>query len=199
VSTERRRAIIGGDLVVQGAIRHAHEVEVWGTVVGGIAADRVVIHPGGRVVGTLEADAADVHGLLDGRVRVRNLISIAATGAVRGDVRYGQLALAVGGDLAAQVRNVPPELNGDFELTVRCGSWTHITSADLLATDVEDGAQHLTYAVGNAEHGFVAFALIFVHDGAGDATAGFDVVVTDGQGAVAGPARRVAVTVEPRG
>lgn len=218
MSTERRRAIIGGDLVVQGAIRHAHEVEVWGTVVGGIAADRVVIHPGGRVVGTLEADAADVHGLLDGRVRVRNLISIAATGAVRGDVRYGQLALAVGGDLAAQVRNVPPELNGDFELTVRCGSWTRITSADLLATDVEDGAQHLTYAVGNAEHGFVAFAadpgrpathftqadidnsaLIFVHDGAEDATAGFDVVVTDGQGAVAGPARRVAVTVEPRG
>jgi cytoskeletal protein CcmA (bactofilin family) len=214
VTTQTTRAVIGGDLVVQGAIRNAQEVEVWGSVLGAIAAERVVIHPGGRVVGTLEVGAADVHGLLDGRVRVRNLINIGKTGVVHGDVRYGQLALAAGGDLAAEVRNVPPELAGDFEMTVKRGGYVRITSADLSANDVEDGAHLLTYTLSNAASGFVALvsapaaavetftqadiaagSVIFVHDGTGDDRAGFDVVLRDSQGESAGPPRHVSVAV----
>ncbi len=214
MTTQTTRAVIGVDLVVQGAIRNAHEVEVWGSVLGAIAAERVVIHPGGRVVGTLEVGAADVHGLLDGRVRVRNLINIGATGVVHGDVRYGQLSLAPGGDLAAEVRNVPPDLAGDFEMTVKRGRSVRVTSADLSASDAEDGADRLTYSVSNVANGFVALSrapttgienftqadvaaglVIFVHDGTGDATAGFDVVLSDSQGATAGAPRHVSVAV----
>lgn len=214
MATQTTRAIIGGDLVVQGAIRNAQEVEVWGSVLGAIAAERIVIHPGGRVVGTLDVGAADVHGLLDGRVRVRNLINIGRTGVVHGDVRYGQLALAPGGDLAAEVRNVPPDLAGDFEMTVKRGGQVRITSADLSASDVEDGAHQLTYSVSNAANGFIALAtaaatsiqsftqadiaagaVIFVHDGTGEPVAGFDVELRDSQGATAGPPRHVSVAV----
>jgi cytoskeletal protein CcmA (bactofilin family) len=214
VATQTTRAVIGGDLVVQGAIRNAQEVEVWGSVLGAIAAERIVIHPGGRVVGTLDVGAADVHGLLDGRVRVRNLINIGKTGVVHGDVRYGQLALAPGGDLAAEVRNVPPDLAGDFEMTVKRGGYVRITVADLSASDLEDGAHLLTYSVSNAASGFVALvsapatniqsftqadiaagSVIFVHDGTSGATAGFDVELRDSQGATAGPARHVSVAV----
>jgi len=214
VATQTTRAVIGGDLVVQGAIRNAYEVEVWGSVLGAIAAERVVIHPGGRVVGTLDVGAADVHGLLDGRVRVRNLINIGTTGVVHGDVRYGQLALAPGGDLAAMVRNVPPELAGDFEMTVKRGRSIRVTSADLSASDVEDGADRLTYGVSHLANGFVALtsapasavqsftqadiakgSVIFVHDGTSGAMAGFDVELRDSQGATAGPPRHVSVAV----
>lgn len=209
------KALIGRDLVLHGEIRNGGEVEVLGTVVGAVSAERVIIHPGGRVSGQLNAGSADVHGHLKGRIRVRNLINIGADGVVEGDVRYGQLALAPGGDLAARVRNVPPELGGDFEVIVRRGRAVRLTASDLTASDPDDAADTLTYHVSSPEHGFVAMAaspaeaisaftqadihagrVLFVHDGAsGQAAAGFDVVVADGAGGTSGAPRRVAVVV----
>lgn len=209
--------MIGQNLAVQGIIRNAAVVEVWGSVDGAVMADMVVIHPGGRVKGRLEADAADVKGSLDGRVRVRNLISIGASGSVSGDVRYGGLALEFGGSLSGEVRNIPPELGGDFELVVQQGQSVRVTSADLSATDVEDDDASLVYTVSNAERGFIALAsapadavatftqgdisagsVLFVHQGEGVDPGGFDVVVSDSQGATTGAPRRVGVAVLPR-
>lgn len=216
MSDERRKAVIGADLVVQGELRNASEVEVLGCVRGSISADRLVIHPGGRVVGTVNTGSADVHGVLDGRIRVRDLISIGAGGAVHGDVRYGQLALAPGGDLAAEVRNVPPEIGGDFELLVRRGYSVRLTEADLLATDAEDGAASLVYHVSGALNGCLVNGaapavplesftqldistgnIFFRHDGAAASDAGFDVVVEDSAGGNSGTPRRVTVVVLP--
>ena len=214
MSAERGKAVIGSDLVIYGDVRNAGDVDVLGSVIGSIASSRVTIHPSGRVAGALDADNAAVHGRLEGRVRVRQLISIGQAGAVHGDVRYGQLALEPGGDLAADVRNLPPELAGDFEMTVRRGQRTRITSSDLSATDVEDGAAGLTYHVSNAQHGFVALTseagqtiesftqadiaagnVCFVHDGGEGNNASFDVVVADSQGATSGAPRTVSVAV----
>ncbi|MGE0700027.1 MAG: polymer-forming cytoskeletal protein [Hyphomicrobiaceae bacterium] len=212
--SESGRAVIGRDLIIHGEIRNGGEVEVLGGVIGSIAAEHVVIQPGGHVTGRLDVGSAAVHGHLEGRIRVRNLISIGASGAVHGDVRYGQLALEAGGDLAAEVRNLPPELGGDFEVVVRRGRTVRITTADLIATDAEDGADALTYHVSNAEHGFVARSeapalavetftqaeiaagkVMFVHDADGSDRAGFDVLVADSQGAASGTPRRVTVVV----
>lgn len=214
VSAERGKGVIGADLVIYGDVRNAVDIDVLGSVIGSIAAQRVTIHPSGRVAGALNAEDAAVHGRLEGRVRVRQLISIGRAGAVHGDVRYGQLALEPGGDLAADVRNLPPELGGDFEMTVRRGRATRISPADLSATDAEDLASRLTYHVSNAQHGFVVLAsapgqavesftqadisggkVSFLHDGGDGSVAGFDVVVSDSQGATSGAARRVSVAV----
>ncbi|MDX2156357.1 MAG: cadherin-like domain-containing protein [Hyphomicrobiaceae bacterium] len=209
-------ALIGEDLVIEGEVRNGGEVEVRGAVLGTLAAERVIVHPGGRVIGTLTAGSADVNGLLDGRIRVRNLINIGASGVVLGDVRYGQLALAPGGDLAAEVHNVPPDLTGDFEVLVRRGRSVRVTSADLSARDPDNAASELTYLVSNVEHGHLARTsapgtavetftevelaagtVLFVHDGGSADAAGFDVVVTDAAGATSGVPRRVRVLVTP--
>ena len=214
MAVDTRRAVIGKDLAVQGTIRNATVVEVWGSLVGAVQADHVVIHHGGRVQGRIEAGAADVEGLLDGRVRVRDLISIGSSGSVRGDVRYGGLSLALGGSLSGDVRNIPPELGGDFELVVRQGQAVRITTADLCATDAEDDDASLVYAISNPTHGFVALAsapadavssftqgdiaagaVLFVHRGEGDEPGGFDVVVADSQGATSGAPRHVSIAV----
>ena len=214
MTTQTKHAVIGKDLAVEGTVRNAAVVEVWGSIVGAVLADHVVIHPGGQVRGRLEAGAADVEGHLDGRVRVRNLISIGSTGSVTGDVRYGGLALALGGSLSAEVRNVPPELGGDFEVVVRQGQSVKVTPADLEARDAEDDDASLVYTVTNAVHGFIAFAsapgeavssftqsdiaagaVMFVHRGDGVEPGGFDVVVSDSQGATTGAPRHVSVAV----
>lgn len=207
-------AVIGEDLLIAGSIRNGGEVEVLGTVKGSISAERIVVHPGGRILGSMTADAAEVNGFVDGRIRVRNLISIGADGTVQGDVRYGSLALAPGGNLAAEVRNVPPEIGGDFEVVVRRGRSVRITTADLMATDAEDPATDLVFAVSGVDGGYVfssstpqlsltqftqadilAGRVAFGHDGGDGEGAGFDVVVSDSAGATSGAPRRVVVLV----
>jgi cytoskeletal protein CcmA (bactofilin family) len=212
--TPRSTTIIAEDMVVRGDIKNGGIVEVRGYIEGSVAADRLLIHESGRVYGTVRADNADVNGRLQGTVFIKHLINIGNTGAVAGDVRYGQLALAGGGDLDANVRNVPPAISGDLNLTVRRGKSVRITTLDLSAVDPDSSAQNLTFTISNAQSGFVASAtapktpvsgftqvdleagtVLYAHDGSGGALASFDVVVTDQTGASSGEAKTVTVTV----
>ncbi len=214
MSAPAKPSIIGPDLVVKGDIRNGGSIEVRGYVEGSIATDHLVVHNGGRVFGTVRANAVDVNGTMQGTVAVKNLINIGPSGEVSGDVRYGRLALATGGSLEADVRNVPPELAGDFELTVRRGRSVRITPADLTAVDPDNTSAELTYAISNATSGAIVLgsapsaavtsftdadiregAVFFAHDGSSGANASFDVQVADKSGATSGAARTVTVRV----
>ncbi len=212
--------IASGHLVIErgtkliGQVRGAQRVEINGVAEGSVVSKVLVIGPQGQFSGDTTVEAAEVHGKLRGEITVRKLLSIGATGDVEGHVRYGQLAVQPGGNLIADVRNIPPELAGDFEIEVARGGRVAITPEDLHATDAEDGAEALTFTANNLLHGFVARAdaptaevrsftqadinsgnIIFVHDGAPTNLASFDVVVTDTGGASAGPPRPVTVRV----
>ena len=215
MSQPPRSTVIGQDLIVQGQIRNCGQLDVYGYIVGSVAAERLCIHPGGRVNGTVTVGDVEVNGLLQGDVSVKNLIAIGSTGNVNGNVRYGRITMAAGGELSAEVRNVPPEVAGDFQIVVRRGRSVRITTADLTAIDPDDTAQSLVYSVSNAVSGFVALAkaprepagsftqadieagsVLFVHDGSEAGGASFDVVVTDKAGAKsAGPQTVTAAVV----
>jgi hypothetical protein len=126
--------------------------------------------------------------------------------------------MAAGGNLGASVRNVPPTLFGDLELSVPRGGAAPVTLADLNAFDPDDAAGNLTFTVSAPLHGFVALRdspevpvstftqadlaggrVLFVHDGSADLLASFNVVVTDAAGATSGAARTVKVTVRGSG
>ena len=173
-----------------------------------------MVGEGGSFNGTIRVDTADVHGTLRGDVSVRNLLTISASGDVEGEIAYGQLALAAGSNLVADLKNVPPEMGGDFEIEVVRGGSVKITQEDLHATDAEDGASALTYTAMNLLNGHLALTdmpqqsiesftqadidagnILFVHGGGETMNAGFDVVVVDSQGASAGPPRPVLVKV----
>ncbi|MFN0219745.1 MAG: polymer-forming cytoskeletal protein [Hyphomicrobium sp.] len=207
--------IVGSDAVLHGEVMRSRRVEVHGVVEGGVIASEVVVHPNGRISGKLTTDAADVRGQLQGEVRVHNLISIRSTGDVMGNVKYGRLAMEEGGELAAQVRNVPPSISGDLDLTVPRAGSVKITRADLSAFDPDDAPENLTFSISNANGGFIAraqaprFALdkftqdeladgqiIFVHDGGADRYAKFDIVVADAAGASSGAPKTVNVAVK---
>ncbi len=209
-----RNAMIGEDLTIKGEIRNGGTIEVRGLVVGSIAAERVIIHPGGRVLGIMKADGAEVHGVMQGNVAVKQLLSIGSGGVVRGDVRYGQIAMANGGELSAELRNIPPGLSGDFEVVVRRGRTVAITVSDISAYDPDDAAGDLTFTVASPVNGYVARhgaakaaidrftqaellagRILFAHDGGGAPQASFNVVVTDKAGGASGVPRTVQVTV----
>lgn len=150
--------VVREDTAIMGEIRNCQRIEIYGHVQGQIAAESILVHEGGHFYGTVKSDTADVHGTMQGDVIVKNLISIRSSGSVSGNVRYGQLALEAGGNLSAEVRNVPPTLRGDFDLTVGKGRTVTITLEDLRAFDPDDKATDLVFSVSNAKNGFVSLS-----------------------------------------
>ena len=209
-----REAIIQEDTIIKGIIRNCRQMEIHGFVEGELAAESVLVHQGGTFYGTLKSDQADVAGSVQGEVFVKNLISIRSSGSVNGHVRYGQLAMEMGADLSAELRNVPPRLTGDFDITVKRGKSAIITTEDITAVDPDDTPDHLTYTISNPASGFVALTsqagtpivnftqadieagrVLFVHDGGNSSTASFDVIVADDSGATSGGSQTVHVHI----
>lgn len=208
-------AVISDGTMLKGEIRNVRRLDVHGYVEGRVHGGAVVIHPGGRVFGTIKSDTLDVQGQFQGDAAIKHLLQIGGGGSVRGNVRYGRLSVAAGGELEADVRNIPPELGGDLNITVRHGSRVTVTTVDLTAFDPDDTAATLTYTPSNVVGGHLALAsapeaaigaftqadlaaglVTFVHDGA-SASGSFDVVVTDKAGATSGAPMTVTATVLP--
>ena len=116
MSSERRSAFIQEGTVIKGEIRNGGRIEISGYVEGRINAAEVVVNESGKLYGLIKSDAAQINGDVQGDVFVRNLISIGSTGSVTGNIQYNQLRLDPGGNLSAQLHNVPPSLAGDFSL-----------------------------------------------------------------------------------
>lgn len=207
--------VIGADAILTGNVKGAKRVEVFGVVEGGISAGDVTVRQGGTLNGWIKSDTSTVEGTLKGDVRVQQLISIRSTGSVEGNVKYGRLVMDEGADLTASVRNVPPSLEGDLDLTVKRGRTVKITPADLSAVDPDDAPDALTFNVSNVAGGMVtqsgapglavdtftqadlnAGRVYFVHDGSNVERASFDVSVSDDDGATSGAAQTVNVAVQ---
>jgi cytoskeletal protein CcmA (bactofilin family) len=208
--------VVTEDTVIRGVteMRNCRQLEVFGYVEGDVAAKAVRVHRNGRLFGKLETDTAEIHGTLQGEVVVKHLMDIRSSGNVSGNIRYGRLALELGGNLSAEVRNVPPAIGGDLNLEVAKGRSVPVTLQDLTALDPDDSARDLKFTVTRASNGFLAFAgapkravtaftqadleagrIAFMHDGSDAGVARFDVLVADRSGATSGPARTVTVSV----
>ena len=207
--------IVGEDMILKGEIRNCRQMEVYGYVEGDVAAQSLLVHQGGRCFGTVKTDQAEIHGTVQGDVVVKHLINIRSSGSVTGNVQYGQLAMEVGANLSAEVRNVPPAIAGDLDLTVVKGRSVPVTLEDLNAVDPDDDAKDLIFAVSRATNGFITLSsapakpvakftqadlqggrVLFKHDDTDTKMASFDVVVADHAGATSGAPQTVKVHVK---
>ncbi len=214
MSDNRGLLIIGEGAVLKGDVKSGRRVEIWGYVEGGVTASEVVVQEGGKLFGQVKSESAEVRGMLQGDVRVQQLIAIKSTGTASGHIKYGRMSMEEGGELIANVRNIPPSIGGDLDLTVSKGRAVRITLADLNALDPDDKPEDLTFEISNAANGFVTLdtmpkqpvstfsqadlesgRVYFAHDGSEAATAKFDVTVTDLSGASSGVAKTVNVAV----
>jgi cytoskeletal protein CcmA (bactofilin family) len=214
MSDTRGVLIIGEGAVLKGEVKSGRKVEIWGYVEGGVTASEVVVQEGGKLFGQVKSDNAEIRGTLQGDVRVQQLIAIKSTGVASGHIKYGRLSMEEGGELTAHVRNIPPTIGGDLDLTVSKGRSVRITLADLNALDPDDKPEDLTFEISNAANGYVTLAtspklpvstfsqadlangrVYFAHDGSNTPTAQFDVKVTDLSGASSGAAKTVNVAV----
>ena len=210
--------VIAQDTHIKGEIRGCGRMEIMGYFEGAAAAKALIIHPGGRFFGQLRADNAEIAGTLQGEAAVRHLMHVTADGSVTGNIQYGRISIEPGGDLSADLRNIPPEIAGDMNLSVSRGQSVVITTLDLTAIDPDDDAQSLTYAVSGETGGHVAMAsapqtpvknftqahleagqVIFQHAGGSEPAARFNVVVHDAKGATSGQPQTITVAVAAQG
>ncbi len=83
MSDNRGLLIIGDDAILTGEVKNCREIDVHGYVQGTLDAGRIVVHPEGRLFGTVRAETADVLGEVQGDIRIQQLISIREFGVRR--------------------------------------------------------------------------------------------------------------------
>lgn len=76
----------------------------------------------GEFKGSAEIDIAEIRGVFDGNLTVRNKLVIYSTGKVTGRIRYGKVVIEEGG-----------QLSGDIECSVNAGSKSTSTSKHAMA------------------------------------------------------------------
>jgi cytoskeletal protein CcmA (bactofilin family) len=206
--------VISSDTAIKGAIRNCRRLEIFGYVEGEVTSGELIVHDGGNFYGKAKTGSADVSGTVQGDVVVDGLIRIHSTGIVSGNVHYGRLAMETGALLSAEVRNVPPRLMGDMQVSVLRGRSARITTEDINAVDPDDTAANLIFHVSNEAHGMIRVTgapsgpvqtfsqadlaggrVLFLHDGSSQEWASFDVMITDRSGAGSGAPQTVRVSV----
>jgi cytoskeletal protein CcmA (bactofilin family) len=100
----KQPAMLGRGLRVRGKVRGDGDLRIEGDVEGDVSvAGALDLGDGARVQGSLEGEQVTVAGRVEGEVRARGPVSIAATGIVFGDVHAGEVSLEEGGQLHGRI------------------------------------------------------------------------------------------------
>jgi len=105
---EMRRLIVGREISLTGEITSCERLVVEGTVEANLSNCREIeIAEAGLMKGTAAIEEAEIRGRYEGSLTVRKRLLIRGTGKVTGTVRYGQLEVELGGQLAGDIQAQP--------------------------------------------------------------------------------------------
>ncbi|MFT3813559.1 MAG: polymer-forming cytoskeletal protein [Acidovorax sp.] len=95
---------VGPNIKLRGVeITDCDTLVVEGTVEATMNSRVIQIAPAGAFHGTAEIDVAEIHGLFDGTLTVREKLVIYSTGKVSGTIRYGKVVIEEGGELTGEI------------------------------------------------------------------------------------------------
>ena len=104
-----KRLIVGQGIRLSGEITACDRLVVEGTVEVTLNETRAVeIAETGRFTGGCEVEEAEISGIYEGELTVRNRLLIRSTGRVKGTVRYGEIEVERGGRLSGSVSMLEP-------------------------------------------------------------------------------------------
>ena len=98
------KLIVGPDIKLKGVeITDCDTLVVEGRVEASMDSRVIKIAQHGVFAGTVGIDVAEIRGLFDGNLTVRQKLVIYATGKVTGKVRYGKVVIEEGGQLSGEI------------------------------------------------------------------------------------------------
>jgi len=99
-----KRLIVGQGIRLSGEISSCDRLVVEGAVEATLNDTRALeIAESGRFTGGCEVEEADISGVYDGDLTVRKRLIVRGTGKLTGTVRYGELELERGGQIAGNI------------------------------------------------------------------------------------------------
>ncbi len=103
----RRVLTVGNDILLKGEIATCDRLVIEGRVEAKLSdVHTVEIANVGSFKGTAEVEDAEVSGLFEGDLVVRNRLVIYASGEVRGNITYGEIEIERGGKFTGQIKTV---------------------------------------------------------------------------------------------
>lgn len=109
---EGKKLVVGRDIALNGEISACDHLIVEGEVNANLADCREIeISDGGAYKGAAEIETAEIAGLFEGDMTVRNRLIIRNTGIVRGKIRYGMIEIQPGGLISGDVQELDQDPN----------------------------------------------------------------------------------------
>lgn len=115
--------VVGKGSRVSGAIGDCQVLDVYGVVEADVVTERLIVREGGGIRGNINADNAEISGVVEGALVAYEHLEINSTGEVWADVKYQTLAVAKGAVLKGSVwlddpiDEPKPEAKADIELS----------------------------------------------------------------------------------
>lgn len=107
---EGKRLMVGRHIVLSGEIRTCDRLVVEGCVEASLFDTRVVeIAPGGVFRGSASIESAEIGGLFEGDLVVRERLLLKGTGRIVGNVQYGELEIERGGVVSGRLDALAPD------------------------------------------------------------------------------------------
>ena len=94
---------VGPGIQLKGEISNCATLIVEGDVDATLDGKALEILQRGVFCGTARVESADIHGRFEGDLTVSGLLRVESGGSASGKLRYGQLEVAVGGDLTGEI------------------------------------------------------------------------------------------------
>ena len=111
--TNRRILTVGNDILLKGEIATCDRLVIEGKVDATLKdVHTVEIAEHGSFKGTAEIEDAEISGLFEGDLVVRNRLVIYSSGQVRGKITYGEIEIERGGELTGEIKTVSSASKG---------------------------------------------------------------------------------------
>ncbi len=111
--TGRRVLTVGNDILLKGEIATCDRLVIEGKVDATLNdVHTVEIAETGSFKGSANIEDAEISGLFEGDLVVRNRLVIYATGKVRGKISYGEIEIERGGELTGEIKTTSPQSTG---------------------------------------------------------------------------------------
>ncbi len=145
-SSERRAAttsedagalLIGGGVELKGRIGSCDSLVVEGTVESTIECRSIEIRQSGIVAGEARVESAIIEGRFDGDLIVTGCLTVHASGRISGSVRYGEIEVERGGEIAGDVATFAAEPAAAAAREADYPSSPHDPEAEELAARIE--------------------------------------------------------------
>lgn len=115
VSSARRVLTVGNDILLKGEIATCDRLVIEGKVEATLNdVHTVEISEHGSFKGSANIEDAEIRGLFEGDLIVRNRLVIYATGKVRGKITYGEIEIERGGEMTGEIKTNASAASGSF-------------------------------------------------------------------------------------